>query len=440
MSARRPPRPRAPRAPSASRPSRLLAGVAALALAAGATACNRSDDPAAPSSRPPRTGTAPTGGSESGSVAPPVGVGSLDAVSLRLTQVADLGSAPTSLTARPGSTSLYVTEQDGRVRRIAVTGTGATATYQVVDQVVLDLTDATETEGERGLLGLAFSADGQHLYTYYTARDGGAVTIDEYAMAGEQATTSSRRNLLTITHPRSNHNGGQLQLGPDGFLYAGTGDGGGGGDPDANGQNPDTLLGKLLRIDPTAPADGKPYGIPDGNPFADGQGGAPEVWAFGLRNPWRFSFDRETNDLWIGDVGQNAFEEIDFAPSTTGGAGRGLNFGWNLMEGTHPYERGSPPADHTPPIFDYGRDNGECSVTGGYVYRGPDPGWQGVYVFADYCQAELRVLLREAGGAVAEQGTGVSASGASIPTFGEDADGNLFVLTAEGAVLRIDAT
>jgi glucose/arabinose dehydrogenase len=347
------------------------------------------------------------------------------------------------MTTRPGSTSLYLTEKDGRVRRVAMTGTGTDATYTVDPTPVLDLSGNTTDDGERGLLGIAFSTDGSSLYVHYTDK-AGTVTVDAYAMHGETADPGSRRNLISLPHQYPNHNGGQLQVGPDGYLYIGPGDGGSGGDPDGNGQNPHTLLGKILRIDPTGTTGTKPYAIPPDNPFADGKDGAPEVWMFGLRNPWRFSFDRTTKDLWIGDVGQNAYEEIDFLPHTDAGAGRGANLGWNRMEGTHPYNGGTPPPNYTPPIFDYSHDNGECSVTGGYVYRGPVASWQGVYVFADYCQGEIRLLLRQADGTVHEQGTGVHVangdleSGGSITSFGEELDGTLLALSAAGDVYRLD--
>ena len=225
-------------------------------------------------------------------------------------------------------------------------------------------------------------------------------------MDGEEADMSTRRRLMDVPDFASNHNGGDLAVGPDGFLYFAMGDGGGGGDPEDTGQNPDDLLGALLRIDPEAgSAAGPPYAVPDANPFKNG-GGAPEVWAYGLRNPWRFSFDRATGDLWIGDVGQDAFEEIDLLPRASGG-GRGANLGWSEMEGVEPYEGGREPPGHVRPIFTYGRDGGGCSVTGGFVYRGAAiPPLQGTYVYGDYCIGELRGLLVENGAVADERGLG----------------------------------
>jgi glucose/arabinose dehydrogenase len=256
-------------------------------------------------------------------------------------------------------------------------------------------------------------------------------------MNGDTADASSRRRLHDVPDFAANHNGGAVAVGPDGFVYYAMGDGGGGGDPQGTGQDPNDLLGSLLRIDPEAgSADGAPYAIPDGNPFKNG-GGAPEVWAFGLRNPWRFSFDRATGDLWIGDVGQNAYEEIDLLPRTSGG-GRGANLGWSEMEGLEPFDGGSEPADHVAPIFTYGRDGGGCTVIGGYVYRGASiPALQGAYVYGDYCLGELRGLLAENGAVSDERGLGQVVSG--LVGFGEDTSGELYAVSLGGSVYRLEA-
>jgi glucose/arabinose dehydrogenase len=428
------------------------AGVA-LACVAGLTAAcaGGGSEPTSGPPGPPRAGTAPGTGEA------PVGVTTLDGVHLQLRRVADVRE-PVALANRPGTTSLYVAEKTGRVRRLAVDrqvasdGAVVRASFAVAADPVLDISGAVDSAGERGLLGLAFSPDGAELYAYSTDRSG-TLTLDAYRMDGDRADTGSRRALLRLPHPNNNHNGGQLATGPDGFLYVGIGDGGGGGDPDGNGQNPRTLFGKILRLDPGRPAPERRgadeserhgYGIPEGNPFADGRDGAPEVWAFGLRNPWRFSFDRRTHDLWIGDVGQNAWEEIDVLPAATGG-GRGANLGWNRMEGTHPYKGGSPPPGHVAPLLDYGRDGGACSVIGGYVYRGAThPERQGVYLWADYCGGELRTLLRRPDGRVEDRGTGLRTpagdleSDGSITSFGEDNDGELYALSAAGGVFRLE--
>jgi glucose/arabinose dehydrogenase len=338
---------------------------------------------------------------------------------------------------------MYVAQQDGRVKAIAVDrqvdneGKVVRESYRLDNSPILDISRSISSGGERGLLGLAFSSDGRKLYVDYTDPDG-RLTVDEYRMNDTRVDTSTRRNIISVEHERGNHNGGQLGFGPDGFLYIGMGDGGGGGDPDANGQNPGTLLGTILRVDPEGQSDGRPYGIPPGNPFADGVSGAPEVWTWGLRNPWRFSWDRDTKDLWIADVGQNSYEEINFLAHENGGAGRGANLGWSLMEGTHPYEGATPPEDDVLPIFDYDRANGECSVTGGYLYRGARlPSLAGVYLYADYCKDDIRGLLRKPDGSIEEASLGITVPGGAITTFGQDADGELFVASQTGSVYRL---
>ena len=238
---------------------------------------------------------------------------------IKLTPVASVDD-PTAFTTRTGDRAFYVTEQVGRVRAIR---NGA-----LDPQPVLDIRDQVASGGERGLLGIAFSSNGTKLYLYYTNRDGD-IRVDEYSMSGNAVDTASRRQVLGVDHPPApNHNGGQLSFGPDGELYMGLGDGGGAaGDSGpghvegGNAQSRDTLLGKILRIDPK-PSGGAPYSIPSDNPFADG-GGLPEIWAYGLRNPWRFSWDRKTGDMWIADVGQSQWEEIDFAPAGRGEPARG---------------------------------------------------------------------------------------------------------------------
>ena len=259
-------------------------------------------------------------------------------------------------------------------------------------------------------------------------------------MGADRVSSGSRRELLVIDDFAPNHNGGNVTFGPDGFLYWGMGDGGGAGDPTATGQNPGDLLGSLLRIDPdVAPEErdaGATYSIPDGNPFRNG-GGAPEVWAWGLRNPWRFSFDRATGDLWIADVGQGDIEEIDFLPAQGGtGAGRGANLGWSAVEGDSPFNQGAAPEGAIGPIFSYGHDGGKCSITGGYVYRGAAiPALAGIYVYADFCGGELRGVAQQ-DGAVDSEGS-LDQVVAFPSSFGQDSDGELYVLSLEGPVYRI---
>lgn len=347
-----------------------------------------------------------------------------------LTLVAEL-ERPTALTGRPGAETLYVAEKPGRVRTLS---DGA-----LDDTVALDITDEVGAEGnEQGLLGLTFSPNGEMLVLYFTDRDGD-VRVVEYAMSGDEIDAGSARELLRIDQPQTNHNGGQLAFGPDGFLYVGVGDGGAGGDEGpghrsgGNAQSTEELLGKILRIDPSPdPATGAAYSIPADNPFANG-GGRGEIFALGLRNPWRFSFDADNGDLWIGDVSQNEWEEIDWLAA---GSEPGANFGWRRREGTREFS-GDAPDGAVEPVFEYDHADGNCSVTGGYVYRGRAiPALGGAYVFADYCAGEVRALTAPNGELSAERFLGVDV--AQITSFGEDIDGELYVLSDEGGVYRLD--
>jgi glucose/arabinose dehydrogenase len=294
---------------------------------------------------------------------------------------------------------------------------------------VLDISAETTTDGERGLLGIAFDDEFAHLYLSFTDRSG-HTRVDELAVVAGQLRPETRRTVLTQEQPFANHNGGHLAFGPDGMLYIGLGDGGSGGDPLDAGQDLGTLLGKLLRIDP---AGGEPYAVPPDNPFVDDPAARPEIWAYGLRNPWRFSFDAATGDLWIADVGQSAREEVNRAAA--GGDG-GENYGWSRMEGTLPYS-GEEPADHVPPVFEYGTGPRRCSITGGYVYQGDAiPELRGDYVFSDFCEGELRALDLDAGRVVGETRLGVD--GGAVVSFVEGPDRELYVLDLDGPVRRID--
>jgi glucose/arabinose dehydrogenase len=376
----------------------------------------------------PRTQPATTA---PGTTAPPdTSPADLAAAAVTLTPVADVDD-PTAFAVREGDTALHVAEQAGRV--VAVRD-------GVLDpQPVLDLTGQISSGGERGLLGIDFSPDGTHLYVHYTNPDGDT-RVDEYAMTDGTADPASRREVLAVEQPQPNHNGGELVFGPDDLLYLGLGDGGGGGDtgdghaPGGNGQSLDTLLGKILRIDPRA-AGSDPYTIPADNPFANSGGGRPEIWAYGLRNPWRFSFDRETGDLWTGDVGQNAWEEIDYAPE---GEGAGANYGWARLEGTHPFNGEAPP-DAVPPIFEYPNPDQGCSVTGGFVYRGPAiPDLRGTYLYSDYCSGFVRSFHFANGRAEGERRwSELEPPDNSVTSFGEDAAGELYLLAAGGSVHKI---
>jgi glucose/arabinose dehydrogenase len=329
--------------------------------------------------------------------------------------------------AGDGSGRLFVVERAGVIR---VARDGA-----LLEQPYLDIVDLVESEGtEQGLLGLAFHPDFASnglFYVAYTAAAGGANTIARFHAApdGDQADRDSRLELLAIPDDRPNHNGGMLTFGPDGYLYAGTGDGGFG--RSANGQRRDVLLGKLLRLDVDG---GDPYGIPPDNPFVDDSDVRPEIWAYGLRNPWRFAFDPATNDLYIADVGASDYEEINVQPAASDG---GENYGWDITEGRHcRADAPCEPTDFTLPVAEYDHDDG-CSVTGGYVYRGADfPALRGAYLFADYCDGTIWSLHRDAGGDWVV--TTLLETDLFISSFGEDEAGELY-LTAmdEGVVYRV---
>ncbi|HEX9054992.1 MAG TPA: PQQ-dependent sugar dehydrogenase [Gemmatimonadales bacterium] len=355
---------------------------------------------------------------------------------LTLATVATRLDFPLDLTAPRNDPRLFVVEKTGRIRVIE---DGA-----VLPAPFLDLHDRVSGGPEQGLLGLAFdpaySTNGRFVVNYTDLNGDTRISAFRVSADPDVADVSTETVLLAVPQPFPNHNGGGLAFGPDGYLYAGLGDGGGGGDPNGNGQSLATLLGKLLRIDLNG---GTPYAVPPDNPFAAAAGPATrgEIWSYGLRNPWRFSFDRLTHDLYIGDVGQDAHEEIDVAPAPGGGGGGGLNFGWNRMEGAHCY----PPtagdacdrAGLTLPVVDYDHGQG-CSVTGGYVYRGAAiPDLQGVYLYGDYCQGFVR-SFRFAGGQATDQRDwqALRPSG-NVTSFGEDAAGEVYVLTAQGGVYRI---
>ena len=365
-----------------------------------------------------------------------------DPPALALEEIARVDQ-PVSITATADGW-LFVNERRGRV--IAIEPTSG------MTQVALDITDRVGSESsEQGLLGLAFHPDLQgenpRAFAHYTDRDGNTVlsefSIPDFALP-LRLDAATERVLLRVRQPFTNHNGGQLAFGPDGYLWFGLGDGGSGGDPLGNGQNRDALLGKILRLDVDAePAADREYAIPADNPFADGTDGAPEAFLIGLRNPWRFSFDRATGALWIADVGQNAFEEVNRVedPVTEGGA----NLGWNVMEATSCYAvPGCSSEGLVLPVAQYGRDLG-CSVTGGFVYRGASiTGLAGWYVFSDYCTGLLFGLRSDAPVPAAGEAAPVPRillqSGANVSAFGEGADGELYLADiGSGAIYRIVA-
>ncbi|MFE7133607.1 PQQ-dependent sugar dehydrogenase [Streptomyces sp. NPDC057638] len=336
-----------------------------------------------------------------------------------LTQVAR-ATNPIAGAAGPGGT-VWIAERPGTVRILGERG---------LSQPVLDITRETTNDGERGLLGIAFDKKFAHFYISYTNLEGTS-TIDEFAVRNGRLQPQTRRTVLTQTQPYPNHNGGDIRFGPDGYLYIAFGDGGAGGDPHGYGQDLGTLLGKIVRIDP---AGGRPYAIPRDNPFVDDPAARDEIWAYGLRNPWRFSFDARTGDMLIGDVGQNDWEEIDWASGRSAG---GENYGWSQMEGTHPFRGGTEPANHVRPVHEYGRNGLGCSVTGGYVYRGDDiPALRGQYLFSDYCDGTVRALRMRDGRVTGQSDLGVN--GGEVISFAQDGEGELYVLAIGGSVYRID--
>jgi len=426
---------------------RPLARAVLMVAALLATACG-----AGASSQTASTTSSPTGGAaipgtpDTPAVDPGPGPTTIDGVRVALSEIAKVERA-VALTPRTGTDDLYVAEQGGTVKVIRVTKTVDPKTNAVTNVTwaldpanVLDISNDTDAEGERGLLGIVFSSDGRRLYADYTDRDGNTKVV-EYPVTGDVADTKNSRELLFVNQPFPNHNGGALAFGVDGFLYIGMGDGGGTGDPNGNGQNTKVLLGKVLRIDPGATGGTAPYAVPDGNPFANGEAGAPEVWLYGVRNPWRFSFDKASGDFWIGDVGQDDVEEIDRLPATDGvDAGKGANLGWNLDEGTQPFQGGVSPAGAISPIFQYTHENGNCAVIGGFVYRGGGiPKLQGTYLFGDYCVGDIRGLLQRKGVKLDERSLGAIVPGNSMTSFGQDNDGELYVLSGTGFIYRIVA-
>ncbi len=354
------------------------------------------------------------------------GAGFEAATGLRLERVVQGLDNPVHLTAPASDPRLFVVEQPGRIR-IVKNG-------QLLPTPFLDITDRVGFGGERGLLSLAFHpgyASNGRFFVNYTDRRGNT-HVERYSVSRDpdRADPASAKLILAVDQPYANHNGGHILFGPDGMLYIGMGDGGSARDPQRNGQNRGALLGKLLRIDVDH---GDRYSIPADNPFVHLAGARPEIWAWGLRNPWRMCFDRVTGTLVIADVGQDRWEEIDVAPAGRGG----LNYGWNIMEGTHCLN--DPPCDRrdlTLPVFEYGHDQG-CSITGGLVYRGRRlPALAGWYIFSDYCKGWIRAI-HVVDGAVRERREWPALHAGDVTSFGEDANGELYVMNQEGRLLRL---
>jgi glucose/arabinose dehydrogenase len=325
---------------------------------------------------------------------------------------------------RANDPTLFVVDQDGLIVPVRDGQPG---------DPVLDVTDLTGADGERGLLGLAFSPDGATAYIDYTDNDGDTV-IASYPVGGDGVfDPAARTELLTIDQPYPNHNGGNVMIGPDGMLYIGMGDGGAAGDPERRALNVTSYLGKILRIDPVG---GSPYAVPPDNPFVGIDGALPEIWSVGVRNPWRMSFDPATGDLWIADVGQNAVEEVDVGWAADG-AGRGMNFGWSAFEGTRRYNDDQSPDGVTPPIHEYEHGDAGCSISGGAVYRGAAiPALVGWFVFGDYCSGNLYAIRAQDR---ALTGNVVLGNQASISAVRAGPDGELYVLSVDGTVSRVVA-
>jgi len=360
----------------------------------------------------------------------------LNPVSISLTAVVGGLPSPIGVSAAPGDPRLFVIGQAGKI--VIVRGGKIAGTF-------LDISARMSCCGERGLLGLAFHpqyASNGRFFVRYTD-PAGNLRISEFHVSSnpDVADAASEAILLTIPHPTyANHNGGRIVFGPDGYLYIGTGDGGSGGDPNNHGQSLATLLGKMLRIDVDHTSSGKPYAIPPTNPFVGRPGALAEIFSYGLRNPFSFSFDRLTGDLWIGDVGQDLWEEVDRAPAATGG-GAGIDYGWSVMEGNHCYKpaTGCDTAGLTPPLTEYTHGAGDsigCAIIGGYVYRGSaHPELYGRYFFGDECSGHVWDV--SAAGPLTQQPQLLLSSRLNIDGWGEDANGELYLVASNGTLYQL---
>jgi glucose/arabinose dehydrogenase len=351
-------------------------------------------------------------------------------VPVALQQVASGLAFPVYLTAPTGDPRLFVVEKGGAIR---IVENGA-----LLPTPFLDLSGRVSIGNEQGLLGLAFDpeyATSGRLVVHYTDTAGDSrVSTFRVSADRNQADPATELAILGVDQPFPNHNGGQVLFGPDGYLYVTLGDGGSSGDPGGTGQSLADLLGSILRIEPL---DDGAYAVPPDNPFVGVAGARPEIWSYGLRNPWRMDFDPATGDLYVADVGERRWEEVSVSPAAAG-AGRGANFGWRVMEGPECFaEPSCDPSELEPPVVAY--DHGEgCSVTGGFVYRGSAiPALQGHYFYSDFCAGWVRSFRLEGGAAVDQFEWPTLAPGGSVPGFGRDAAGELYLLTAEGGVYRI---
>lgn len=339
---------------------------------------------------------------------------------IRLTRVAQLEAAIAGAVGPNGD--LFLADRRGTVHRLDPDEDDG------VTPPLLDIRDETSVSSERGLLGMAFAADGTEVYLSYTDTQGDT-RVDAFAVVDGEIDPDVRRAVFAHPQPFANHNGGDIRIGPDGLLYIGLGDGGGGGDPLGAGQDRGSMLGAILRIDPQA---GPPYGVPLDNPFV-GEDVAIEIYVYGVRNPWRFTFDEPTSTMWVADVGQNAREEVTVVHLDDDA---GANLGWNLMEGTVEFA-GTAPDDHLPPVFEYETTSSRCAITGGHVYRGSRIELlYGAYVFSDYCDGRVRALAVQDNDVVDE--LAFSADGGPVVAFTQDAGGELYALALDGAVYRLD--
>jgi glucose/arabinose dehydrogenase len=407
-----------------------VAFVAGVTLAACSSGSPTTSLPSPPSAVP--TSGAPSSAPVSSVPATPSPTRTLLSGPPRLALVARFAS-PTYVTAPPGDPRLFVVEQAGRIR-VVRDGRTLPAPY-------LDITRAVGSGGERGLLSMAFAPDyakSGRFYVDYTDTDGDTRVV-EYTVSStdpDRADAGSRRELLKVAQPFANHNGGLLLFDPSGRLLVGLGDGGSHGDPDNRAQNLGELLGKVLRIDPR-PSGGRPYGIPPDNPYAGRSGVRPEIWAYGLRNPWRFSFDLDGGGvLYLADVGQNAVEEVNAVPPA---AQPGANYGWRVFEGRERYTAGSlaGPGRQVVPVHTYDHGRGRCSVTGGVVYRGSVRALRGRYLFGDYCSGELWSFA--AGTRDRPAVSRLPFGGGHPVSFGVDAAGEVYLASADGEVWKITA-
>ena len=417
------------------------AALVAASLVAAAAACGADDPLSDPVPTVPSVTTVATSAADVSSAAPDADVVDLeqpDKAPVVPTTTPDFGDLrkveidtepvltlerPIDMAIAPGDDLAWVADWRGRVLRVDLDVGEAVET-------VLDISaETTTSEGERGLLGLAVTRD--WLFINYTDLNGDT-RIDAFERSGN-GLSGRRRLLLTQEQPNPNHNGGGIEIGPDGYLYIGLGDGGSSGDPLDSGQDRFSWLGAILRIDPTPDAD-QPYAIPPDNPYADGVGGRPEIFLTGVRNPWRFSFDTATGDLWVADVGQDAFEEVTLLLADNRG-GAGANLGWRLREGLHEFSGDRPPGN-VDPVYEYSHDQG-CAVIGGHVYRGSAiPDLVGAYVFGDRCT--LRVwAISTADGAVYFRDLGADVTGGDLVSFGRDRSGELYTLSLSGPIARI---